>query len=298
MTPLTVDTGSRDVPAHLPELLELLSSRPQPAVVWYGPGGTTERVELSGRVLQNWAIKIIGLFTEEYDLAPGDLVVVDARPHWKAAAVVLAVSALGCEVRLPHPSRPADRAAGLSEGTEAEGPEDPEEPPGAVGARHAALVVTDDPQAWAQDHALGDAELAALSPGLLDDSFEAALGEPLPGWVLDISSEVRQHPDQLLQPLPTVELPQDAVQGPGGAGVVMGLPQGLKPLQAPAETWSQWQLASWDDGAVMAMLSAWAHSGTVVIADLTAPDGPEAAEEAAQAVPKVWDTILRNEAVR
>ncbi len=94
-----IGSASRNVPEDFPQLLELLGSRPQPAVVWYGSPGAQdssepERVELSGRVLQNWAVKLIGLFREEleevFEGSAQPVVLVDSAPHWKAAAVILA----------------------------------------------------------------------------------------------------------------------------------------------------------------------------------------------------------------
>ena len=58
-----------------------------PRLTWYGPGG--ERVELSGRVLDNWVSKTSNLLTEELDAEPGTRVRLDLPPHWKTAVVAL-----------------------------------------------------------------------------------------------------------------------------------------------------------------------------------------------------------------
>lgn len=269
MTPLTLGSASRNVPEDFPQLLELLAGRPQPAVVCYrpnaadgaavsgagggpegGPDSTEpdstepERVELSGRVLQNWAVKLIGLFTEEleeiFDPAePAPRVLVDSAPHWKSAAVVLAASSLGAQVVT---------AAGAADSS---GP--------------ASLVVTDRPQDWQSSPALGEAELAALSPGLLDESFEDAVGQEIPAWVLDISAEVRQHPDQLLTPLEPVRLPESI--GSGGTALVTR--------------------AEWSADAVGTLVSTWAHGDTVVLID-GAPEDPAWGRGR-------WEQALRNE---
>ncbi len=257
MTPLTLGSASQNVPEDFPQLLELLGSRPQPAVVWYGSAGPSalgseaDRVELSGRVLQNWAVKLIGLFREEleevFEDAGRPAVLLDTAPHWKAAAVALAAGALGAEV--------TTRAGS--------GGPDAEEP-----AASASLVVTDRPERWSSGAGpeLGDAELAALSPGLLDDSFEDATGEAVPAWVLDVSAEVRQHPDQLVMPLEPVALP--AAEETSG------------PRLITPEDWRSQEGAP--AGVVGKLLSAWAHGRTVVLFD-GEPGSP------------AWDQMLRNE---
>lgn len=249
MSPLKLGGSQQRVPTDFAELLRLLSSRPQPAVVHYsvGPGGAhmsrtplgrvtaaitpeaspagggdetaqPERVELSGRVLANWATKLIGLFAEEYDLSPGDAVLVDMALHWKAAAVVLAAGAMGAQVQLTAPGGESSHV-------------------------DAQLVVTDRPLEVIESAALGEAELAAVSPGLLDGSFAEATGEQIPAWVTDVSAEVRQYPDQLLVSLPAVELPQAAETSEAGPLV----------------------LTAWSSTSFSRMLDAWSTGGVVIL---------------------------------
>lgn len=226
MAPLSLSGPSESVPADFAQLLDLLGSRPQPAVVFYGADDS--RVELSGRVLANWAAKLIGLFGEEYDFSADDVVLLDSPAHWKAAAVLLAASAMGAEV-----------AVGSAD--------DPQ------------VIITDRPAAWIGTEELGQAELAALSAGMLDASFEEATGEALPAWVLDISAETRQQPDQLLTPLEPVVLPE-AAEASSGPLLVTG----------------------WQPDSAAAMVGAWAHSGVVVLFDGEA-GGPR------------WEQMRRNE---
>lgn len=276
MTPLTLGSASRNVPEDFPQLLELLGSRPQPAVVWYGSPGAQdssepERVELSGRVLQNWAVKLIGLFREEleevFEGSAQPVVLVDSAPHWKAAAVILAAGALGAEVVVRGTG--PEGAGQEGTGQEAAGQEDT----GQEAAGPASLVVTDRPEAWQGSSALGEAELAALSPGLLDESFEAATGRSLPAWVLDISAEVRQQPDQLPAPLEPVGLPQST--GVGGQSTGAG-------AQHSASGTLLVTGAEWSAGVVGGLISAWARSGTVVLFE----GGPE---------DPGWEQMRRNE---
>lgn len=214
------------VPTDYPQLLESLGSRPQPAVVFYSRDDA--RVELSGRVLANWAVKLIGLFDEEYELGDDQEVLVDAAPHWKSAAVVLAAGAMGAAVALEPGGEPE-------------------------------VVITDRPGAWIGSAELGAAELAALSGGMLDSSFEDATGESIPAWVLDISADVRQQPDQLLTALPPVSLPD-----PG------------RDVSHPLV------LTSWDQNSPAQMAGVWARGGVVVLFE-GEPDGQR------------WEQMRRNE---
>ena len=67
-----------------------------PRLTWYGPEG--ERVELSGRVLDNWVSKTSNLLTEELDAEPGTRVRLELPPHWKTAVVALAAWQAGAIV--------------------------------------------------------------------------------------------------------------------------------------------------------------------------------------------------------
>ena len=226
MVPLTLSGSAGDVPTDFAHLLDLLGSRPQPAVVFYSADDS--RVELSGRVLANWAVKLIGLFSEEYDLSESDIVRLDTAQHWKAAAVLLAASAMGAEVSVEA----------------VDGPE---------------LVITDRPGAWIGSDELGQAELAALSAGMLDASFEEATGEALPAWVLDISADAPQQPDQLMAPLAPVTLPETG--------------------QAPSEPLV---LTRWQPSSSAAMIRTWAHGGLVVLFE-------------GEASTQRWEQMRRNE---
>lgn len=313
MTPLTLGGSAADIPRTYPDLLDLLESRPQPALTWYGTpaaGAESERVELSGRVLQNWAIKLIGLLSQESELEPGDTVLVDAQAHWKVAAVVLAAGALEWRVALTASSSAAlDSSAPGSPapGSAASGnASDDDARRTAAAAASAALIITDRPGDWTGSgvlaESLGEAELAALSPGLLDASFEEATGEKLPAWVLDISADVRQHPDQLPAPLPPVKLATADLDttGPtgaqGGAGVSSARGGLVLAGAAPEVAWQDWTLARWDGAeaprgpggvvVIAAMLDAWARNQPVVLFQ-----GDPAAH------PEAWEQLLRNEGV-
>ena len=77
-----------------------------PWLVWHSASG--ERIELSGRVFDNWVAKSANLLGETYDLEPGDLVVLDYDAHWKSLVLALAVLHHGATLAGPHSPQAAD----------------------------------------------------------------------------------------------------------------------------------------------------------------------------------------------
>ncbi len=126
-----------------------------PRLTWYGPD--SERVELSGRVLDNWVAKTSNLLQDELDAEPGMRMRLDLPAHWKSVILALAAWQLGMEVVF-------DDAA-------------------------AELLATADPGAGAAAGGF-DAVLAVPLPAL-------AMRWPgeLPTGVLDYAAEVRSHGD-------------------------------------------------------------------------------------------------------
>src|SRR5690554_3374176 len=83
----------------LPLLLRALTADPgRPRLTWYGPD--SERIELSGHVLDNWVTKTANLLVEEFDAGPGTRVLIDLPPHWRAVVWALAVWRTGAHVVL------------------------------------------------------------------------------------------------------------------------------------------------------------------------------------------------------
>jgi uncharacterized protein (TIGR03089 family) len=142
-----------------------------PRLTWYGPD--SERVELSGRVLDNWVAKTSNLLQDELDAEPGMAIRLDLPAHWKSFVWALAAWQLGMEVVLDDSS--------------------------------ADLLVTDKPDdgAGAAFDAVVAVPLAALAmrwPG------------ELPSGVVDYAAEVRSHGDVFMaHNEPGTELP--AVRG-------------------------------------------------------------------------------------
>lgn len=69
-----------------------------PRLTWYGPD--SERVELSGKVLDNWVAKTSNLLQDELDAEPGMRLALDLPAHWKGLVWALAAWQLGLETVL------------------------------------------------------------------------------------------------------------------------------------------------------------------------------------------------------
>ncbi|HET6241098.1 MAG TPA: TIGR03089 family protein [Arthrobacter sp.] len=129
-----------------------------PRLTWYGPN--SERVELSGRVLDNWVAKTSNLLQDELDAEPGTRLRLDLPAHWKSVILALAAWQLGMEV--------------VFDDAEAE------------------LLATADPGPGAAAGGF-DAVLAVALPALA----MRWQGE-LPSGVVDYAAEVRSHGDVFL----------------------------------------------------------------------------------------------------
>lgn len=76
-------------------LLAPVRHNTSPWLTWYSSAG--ERVELSGRVFDNWVSKTANLLSEEFDIEQGAVVGSDLPAHWKTFALALACWQLGAE---------------------------------------------------------------------------------------------------------------------------------------------------------------------------------------------------------
>lgn len=179
---MPADTNSLDFTERLFAPLRL---SPTPLLIWHGTGG--ERVELSGRVFDNWVAKSANLLAEEFDAGPGTRVLLRLPAHWKSLAIAFAVLATGAEAHVPSPHGPAqpDGTGGTASGDTAGTGTDPD------------VVLTIDPAADAGRH--GQAEIVGVELGSLALSFSG----DLPAGAMDYAAEVRGFGDvYLADPVP------------------------------------------------------------------------------------------------
>lgn len=215
-----------------------------PRLSWYGPD--SERVEFSGRVLENWVAKTANYLVDELDAEPGTVVAVDLPLHWRSLVWLLATWAVGA--------------------TAVTGPV----PAGAD------IVATANPAA-ARERAAGAAPAPLLVAVALPALQMRWLGE-LPPRTLDYSGDVRAHADVFFaddEPAPgdvawshdarSVRYDQLLAQdGPEQDGVMIAgtsqqLPAG--PQRVLLQVRDGW------DAVVPAALKIWAAGGSVVLLD-------------------------------
>lgn len=139
-----------------------------PRLVWHGHEG---RIELSGRVVDNWVAKSSNLLVDELDAERGTTVALDLPVHWKSLVLALACWQVGCTVVLPGDPTPGRTTDGPTEGVQ-EG----------------------------TDIVLTSRTVPALEPPRLLvcvalGSLALAWGGPLPRGALDYAAEVRSHGD-------------------------------------------------------------------------------------------------------
>lgn len=210
-----------------------------PRLTWYGPD--SERVELSGRVLENWVAKTANYLVDELDAEPGSAVAVDLPVHWRSLVWLLATWAVGATALPQSPRRPP---LGAESGTH---------------TRLADVVVTTDPAA-----ALADSNAGGRLPFVVAVALPALamrwMGE-LPGDALDYSGGVRAHSD--------VFFAGDAPAGDDIAWESGSTTVSYAELLTPAASPERILLQAGDgwDAVVPAALSVWAAGGSVVLLD-------------------------------
>jgi uncharacterized protein (TIGR03089 family) len=228
MTEITPEAPWQDKTMSIPaiELMTALRSgqSTSPRLTWYGP--ESERVELSGRVLDNWVAKTSNLLQDELDAEPGTRLRLDLPAHWKSVILALAAWQLGMEVVFDD--------AG------------------------AELLATGDPGPGAAQGAF-DAVLAVALPALA----MRWQGE-LPTGVVDYAAEVRSHGDVFI-PHVDPEASRRAVVAAAGtehahgdlmAGFAAAHNDGVRLLVAAGDGLEQ---------ALAQCLGAWKSDGSVVL---------------------------------
>lgn len=166
-----------------------------PRLIWYGTGG--ERVELSGRVLDNWVAKTSNLLVDELDADENSGVLLAMPPHWRSLCWVLATWQIGATLTL-EPLQ-MDGAG-----------------PHTTGTKPAAdVVVTTEPDRYAAVTG-PDQYLVAVALGALQMQWDG----DLPADTVDYAGEVRSHADEYL-PLSEPDPDSDALQY-GGSSISYG----------------------------------------------------------------------------
>lgn len=219
----------------VPALLSTLRTRQatSPALIWYGPGG--ERIELSGKVLDNWVAKTSNLLVDELDAEPGIRIRLDLPAHWKTLVWALAAWQTGCTVQLGDTTEHPDAAGGPV-------------PDVTVTASQALL-----------DTAAGT--VVAVAPGALELRWSG----DLPAGAVDYAAEVRSYADTYL-PGEQAEDGYTALHSSLGAGLTLSYGE----LAEAADGGTQQTLlvpAAVDLPSVLtAALRTWAAGGTIVLA--------------------------------
>jgi uncharacterized protein (TIGR03089 family) len=227
-------------PAAVLSHLRAVSSS-SPRLVWYGPDG---RIELSGRVLDNWVAKTANLLVDELDAAAGTRIELDLPVHWKSLVWALA----GWQVGAAIVPRPGDGARQTLD-------ERPD------------IVVT------AADRGAGEpaALLVAVALGALAMRWPA----PLPPGAVDYAAEVRSHGDVFSDAVPqdartvlfTAGLAPEG-QAPGGQAPGPLTVEGLHRLAAAAPDPGSVVLLQADTtlrNALAAALAVWTADGTLIL---------------------------------
>lgn len=136
-----------------------------PRLVWHGREG---RIELSGRVFDNWVAKTSNLLVDELDAVSGTSVDLDLPAHWKSIAVAFACWQVGCVAVL--------RDAVLPGAAFHEAPEGP-----------ADIVMT--------SRTVPAVEAPRLLVCVALGSLALGWDGPLPPGAVDFAAEVRAHGD-------------------------------------------------------------------------------------------------------
>ncbi|MBG6217249.1 uncharacterized protein (TIGR03089 family) [Arthrobacter sp. CAN_A6] len=215
-----------------------------PRLVWYGTDG---RVELSGRVFDNWVAKTANLLVDELDAVPGTRVAMHLPTHWKAVVWAYATWQAGGVLVLP--SSP-DGADGTSDGD------------GDILVTSSARAPLEAPRMLVPV-ALG--ALALRWPG------------ELPLGAVDYAAEVRSHGDVFPEeapPRPGTVLVEAGNQGDGGTAGAPGPRRlsfanlsGGSDEAVPPSTVALLEPGCTVLRALEAAASVWGTGGTLILVD-------------------------------
>lgn len=158
-----------------------------PRLIWYGTGG--ERVELSGKVLDNWVAKTANLLVDDLDATGDSNVLLAMPPHWRSLCWVLASWQVGATVTL----QPLGFGGSKPDDDDGAPATEPAVAQTAEGTGQADVVVTTEPDQFAADTAPPQ-YLVAVALGALQLQWD---GE-LPADTVDYAGEVRSHGDEYM----------------------------------------------------------------------------------------------------
>lgn len=145
--------------AFIDDLLAPRRASTTPWLTWYSIEG--ERIELSGRVFDNWVAKSANLLGETFDLDENSIVVLDFKAHWKSLVLALAALHHGATLICAEQAQ----------------------------ASQAQLWITANPN---DERIPGAAEILAVNPAAMAMSFGPELG-PI---AEDFNASVRSFADQ------------------------------------------------------------------------------------------------------
>lgn len=152
-------TFSPHRPISFARFMQLLATRQSPALLWYSAPG--ERIELSGRVLENWVAKSANFLIDECEMDAAARFAVPLRLHWRSLVLALAGLQVGAHLTW-----------GQTESADVRASFDPRELVESAGEDY-QVAVTAEP----------------LAPRFMGQ---------LPEGVLDFAAEVRSHPDTFI----------------------------------------------------------------------------------------------------
>lgn len=145
-----------------------------PRLIWHGQDG---RIELSGRVFDNWVAKSSNLLVDELDAGEGTVVALDLPPHWKSLALAFACWQVGCVVVLPDLPGPDGSGSGTG------------------AAEGAARNAADTADIVLTSHAVQPVDPPRLLVCVALGSLALRWNDPLPRGAIDFAAEVRSHGD-------------------------------------------------------------------------------------------------------
>jgi uncharacterized protein (TIGR03089 family) len=218
--------------AHLLQRLRAGQHASSPRLTWYGPDG--ERIELSGRVLENWVAKTSNFLSEELEAEAGTRVRIALPAHWKSAVVALAAWQVGAVVVEDHDA-PAD-------------------------------ITFVGPEPAADDAASSGGVVVAVALGALEMGYPGQL----PAGAYDYAAVVRQFADSY-EPFDPPSADDAAYESGGESFTQAELSAGFA---SPAEPGARVLVPAREGlrAALSRLLGAWAADGSAVLVHAQAED--------------------------